>query len=123
MKFEIPIKTVSVANATEHWRTRAGRVKRERRATALVGRALVGRYPVDRALQVRLVRISPGTLDDDNLRPALKAIRDELAVLLGRKDDSERAGVSWLYGQRKERRYAVEVCVELHGEGDAAPGE
>ena len=59
---------------------------------------------------VRLTRVAPSNgLDDDNLRPALKSVRDGIADALGVDDRDPR--VSWEYGQLRgrAREYAVEV--------------
>lgn len=141
MKYRINMKTKRGGNNREHWRTRHRRVKRERGQVALACRDLVGRFPRGAELLVLLVRVAPGTLDDDNLRGSLKAVRDEVARLLGRSDDAK-AGVVWDYGQRSEgylkgpdgktvkspdgKRvgvYAVEVTVSLHGARDVVPNE
>lgn len=59
---------------------------------------------------VTLTRISPRLLDDDNLRPALKAVRDGVADRLGVDDRDPR--VEWRYAQRKGAQKAVEVEME-----------
>jgi hypothetical protein len=64
---------------------------------------------------ITLTRISPLALDDDNLRTALKAVRDELAEgVLGMPNDRD-PRVVWIYGQAKPatpRTYAVRVLLE-----------
>lgn len=67
-------------------------------------------------LVVRLTRISPGRLDDDNVRQALKAMRDQVARELG-IDDRDPL-VKWDYespGQEKGPRgySAVRIEIEL----------
>jgi hypothetical protein len=52
---------------------------------------------------VRITRISSGTLDDDNLRRAMKHVRDTIAAALGVDDGSPR--VAWDYRQEKERGF------------------
>lgn len=107
---DLPIPTISGANAREHWASKARRVEAERgNARVLLVKALrdarlaLPPLPID----VRLVRRGIGTLDDDNLRVALKHVRDGLADELGLKlnrrghaDDSD-ARVSWAYAQEK----------------------
>lgn len=59
---------------------------------------------------VKLTRVAPSNgLDDDNLRGALKSVRDGIADALGVDDRDPR--VTWEYDQRrgKPREYAVEV--------------
>jgi hypothetical protein len=62
-------------------------------------------------LVVTLTRLSPGTLDDDNLRPALKSVRDGVADALGLPDDRD-PRVEWRYGQRTQKEWGVEVRLE-----------
>jgi len=51
---------------------------------------------------VRLERVAPRALDDDNLRGALKAVRDAVAEALGIDDADPR--VRWQYGQAVDGR-------------------
>lgn len=104
--YVIPIKTVPGLNAREHWRVRAKRVKAEREATAWHV------PPFNPPAIVRLIRISPGTLDDDNLQGALKAVRDEVAKLAG-CDDKVGGPLQWVYAQERCRRGEFGVRVEI----------
>lgn len=110
--FVVPVRTRSALNLREHWATRHRRVAAERRATALCCPRELPRLPV----VVELVRVSPGTLDDDNLRGALKGVRDELARRYGVDDRDAR--VDWRYDQRRgpRGRFAVEVTVTAQPE-------
>lgn len=75
--------------------------------------AALGRSPPPRPVLVELTRISAGTLDDDNLRGALKATRDGISKGLGFADDSH-PEIRFVYAQRRAPRgtYAVEVVVK-----------
>ena len=95
--FEIPVKTVSEANSRDHWRQRARRTKANRKAAYLIA------PPHPLPVVVHMTRISAGTLDDDNLRGALKAVRDGIADRLGLQDDSD-PRVRFEYDQRVGRR-------------------
>lgn len=66
---------------------------------------------------VELTRISPGYLDDDNLRGAFKAHRDGVADWLGIDDRDDR--VQWRYAQRgcPLREAAFSVAIEFTGSG------
>jgi hypothetical protein len=55
------------------------------------------RFPLP--VVVKLTRIGQKRLDDDNLRMALKAVRDCVAAWLGLRDDSD-PRVRWEYDQR-----------------------
>jgi hypothetical protein len=102
----IPIKTVSLTNQREHWRVRHRRTRYEREAVSLL---MPKGVPIP--CTVRLTRISPGILDDDNLRGALKSVRDEIAKLSGVDDADPR--IRWEYDQHRAgaRRYEVRVEV------------
>jgi hypothetical protein len=77
--------------------------------------------------RIVITRISPGTLDEgDNLRAALKSIRDEVTKCLGvgktgkdgkfREDDSD-GRLTFVYDQKKgpQNHYEVRVRFELEG--------
>ena len=94
----VPVETVSESNVRGHWSKRAKRAKVQRKASwASLAHAhgLRGVVPC----VVKLVRVSPRELDDDNLRGALKACRDGVADWLGVDDRDAR--VVWEYGQEK----------------------
>lgn len=109
--FTVPIRTKSAANLREHHMARHRRVKSERGAT---GRRWPG-WAFGPLLVVRLTRLSRGRLDDDNLRGALKGVRDEVAAKL-RLDDASPL-VRWEYHQVKGE---PAVRVEVLSPGEAA---
>ncbi len=107
----ISLRTVSSPNMREHWAVRARRVKAERNAArfSLPGQ-LGGRFAMP--CTVTLTRVTPPrgkTLDDDNLRGCLKAVRDGVADWLGVADNDPR--VTWRYDQRKGEAWQVVVEV------------
>lgn len=107
--FTLPVPTVSAANAREHWGEKAKRTKKERQGA----HQHAPHWPFQPLLELQLVRVGPGLLDDDNLRPALKAVRDGLADWLGFGDDSSPL-LAWKYGQRREQvPFFVEVTVRV----------
>jgi hypothetical protein len=115
MTTTVPIRTRSEANLREHWATKARRVKAQRHATrlCLVADSVEhGGVPPRGRLVIQITRIAPRVLDDDNLRPALKAVRDEVAAWLGLPDDRDQR-VSWEYDQRRGKpgQYAVEIQI------------
>lgn len=106
ISFTIPITTKSMSNARLHWRAKAKETASQRRATAY--RTPPTLKALGPLLTVVLTRIAPRQLDDDNLRGALKAVRDQVACALG-VDDRSRL-VSWEYGQESgEASVRVEV--------------
>lgn len=110
----LPLVTVSESNRRDHWTVRARRSRDNR----TVARVMFARARFDATGQiylgcdavVTLIRISPRELDDDNLRPALKAVRDGIADALQIDDRDPR--VKWRYDQRKGPVQAVEVRME-----------
>lgn len=101
---ELPLRIESVANKREHWARKAERTRQHRFAAVAVP---VHPLPC----VVRLVRVAPRSLDDDNLRSAFKALRDGIADRLGVKDNDPR--VTWEYDQVRGRakEYAARVAI------------
>jgi hypothetical protein len=105
----LPIRTQSETNMREHWTKRHRRRAGQRTPTALA-MAVIGRE-YELPVVVRLTRIAPRQLDDDNLRGALKAVRDGVADAFGVDDGDKR--FAWQYDQRRGGvgEYAVEIAV------------
>ena len=108
MRIEFPLKLISAANAREHWSVKAKRVAKERRVVwaELLQVKRLPTLPVN----VKLVRIAPGTLDGDNLQSAFKATRDEIAKAF--KIDDNNILISWFYAQEKSKEYRVRIEIE-----------
>lgn len=67
--------------------------------------------------RITLTRIAPSSgLDDDSLPVSMKAIRDELAKLLGVENDRDPV-FTWVYAQERGRpgEYLVRVAIETGG--------
>lgn len=112
VRVELPLRTVSEANVRDRWRTRARRAANHRGTVAKALRPRTGVLPEGEIVDVELVRVSAGTLDDDNLRSALKAVRDGVADALGLKSDAD-SRVRWSYSQQRCERglYAVRINI------------
>lgn len=124
LRFAIPVKTISESNRRCHWSERAKRVSAQRKAAGIytyqaamwtagfrcLPKQVIGRSPTGR-LTIHMTRVSPGILDDDNLRSALKGVRDGIATSLGVDDGHD--SLRWEYAQRrgKQEEYAVEVVI------------
>lgn len=93
------------AEKTKKQRENVKLLLRQLRAVPRVVNGQPNRY------EVKLVRISPGELDDDNARGAMKAIRDEVAEWIG-LDDRDPL-IVWKYGQEKAERGTCGVRVEV----------
>lgn len=119
LAFDVPVRTVSLTNQRGHWGKRARRAKDERLATWGAWHAtphhyrgaLLGALAAGAQLQVLMRRVDPSRLDDDNIRGALKHVRDELARCLGLADDAD-PRVAWAYDQRHEAG-CMRVDVEI----------
>lgn len=110
----IPIRTVSEANAHEHWRVRQRRAKQQRETARIVLANVVSSAPTRYAglpLIVTLTRIAPRALDSDNLSGSQKHIRDGVADWLGIDDRDPR--IEWRYAQERgaPKTYAVRIEV------------
>jgi hypothetical protein len=97
ISFTIPIQTESMSNARLHWAIKARKVRSQRTATAY--RTPPSLKTLGPLLIVTLTRFAPRQLDDDNLRGALKGVRDQVACALGVDDRSSL--VKWEYSQAK----------------------
>ena len=109
IEFELPLRTVSESNRREHWARKAGRVSLHRGTARLFARSYCADIGVP--IIVQMARVAPRELDDDNLRGALKAIRDGIADAFGVKDNDPR--IEWRYAQQrgKPKAYAVHVTI------------
>lgn len=113
----IPLRTANPLNGShQHWAVKA-RTRKQQRCTVclVVGSFLQGAgftMLPQSAVRVTIARLAPSSgLDDDNLRAALKAVRDGVADALGVDDRDAR--VTWAYEQRrsKPRVWAVEIRI------------
>ena len=111
-KFSVPLRAISYANTRMHWAAKAKVVSRDKLITKMAWlEAGAPKIPVPGV--VMLVRVAPRRLDDDNLRGALKAVRDQIAELAG-VNDAKTELVRYEYDQAKDPRpnhYRVDVIV------------
>ena len=105
--FEMPLRTISEANAREHWAPKAKRA-RVQRETARLSTLAMAPYPRP-PLTITLTRLGKRTLDTDNLARSFKAIRDGIAEALGIDDGDPR--LDWQYGQEIAKKYSVRVDI------------
>jgi len=102
-RFEVPVKVASTSNLREHWAAKHKRTDAQKRAT----RAKCPLWTGGPLLVVTLTRVAPRRLDDDNLRGALKSVRDAVASWL-RIDDASLL-VRWEYQQETGKVPLVRV--------------
>ena len=134
--WEIPLKTVSEGNRSEHWRVSGNRHRMQQAFVRLLFNGL--KSPVSLPCCVKMIRVGGRELDaEDNLRMALKWIKDEISVCLipekrtyyvdkkgktrevkGRADDDPR--IKWEYGQEKGRILGIRIEIS-HQDIDLVP--
>jgi hypothetical protein len=104
LTLEWPMALPSMSNARLHWAAKARRTKAQRVSAGLalrangVGWRLTPLEPGGHLI-VWLDRQAPRRLDDDNLRGAFKAVRDEVAAFFHVPDNYP--SLSWCYRQSK----------------------
>jgi hypothetical protein len=104
--YDLPLRIESTLNRREHWAKRAQRTKLHRFAALAV-------QPHPLPCVVRMIRIAPRKLDDDNNIAGFKALRDGIAKRLGVDDADPR--VKWEYDQERGRAKEYAVRVEIKG--------
>ncbi len=109
MQFSLPLRTVSESNMRSHWLVKAKRVKAQRAAVTLALGPLARRATLP--VVVTITRISPGTLDIDNLWSSQKAVIDAIAWMLGIDDRDPR--VTWRVAQRKGGKGQYGVVIDI----------
>lgn len=106
----IPIETVSEPNQRDHWAVKSSRVKTQRYCVWLfLSRRLYKANPSHK-VDIFLTRIGKRFLDDDNLAGAFKAVRDEIAALIGIDDGDSR--LKWHYNQILKNKFKGELTID-----------
>ena len=107
--FDAPIKVISEANCRDHWSVKSRRRKaQQQEMDIMLLNALQGRK-VPLPCTVKLTRVGPKRMDDDNLANGFKATRDAIARRLGIDDGDPRITFSYEQVAIKERLYNVVV--------------
>lgn len=108
--FHIPLRVHSKTNQRIHWTQRNQIAKHERRSTATAWQLHLGRWVPELPCRIHLVRLSTTKrkMDSDNLKSALKCVRDGIADVIG-VDDGNETLLQWTYGQEQGRYYEVRV--------------
>ena len=111
LTFALPLHLKSRTNSRGHWARGYQRTKSERALIAAAWLKL-GRPQIELPALVTFIRIAPRPLDDDNLRDACKALRDEVAKQLG-SDDATTSPIRWQYEQLRGGAGEYSVRVEI----------
>jgi hypothetical protein len=107
----LPIKTVSEANEREHWRTKHKRKTEQQAIVECEWLRLLGKLRIQLPCMVKLTRIGPNALDDDNLVGAFKHVRDQIARILGVDDGSDQVKFEYAQAPTGLRVYQVEIGI------------
>lgn len=130
-EWELPIKTVSEFNSSEHWSSKSRRHRQQQFFVKLSYQ----RICTEMALPcvITLTRLSPRLLDSDNLGGALKYVRDEIAECIlphtgglyktrtgwrrmkGHADSDPR--LTWQYEQEQTKSYGIRIRIECQKDG------
>lgn len=106
----VPVRTVSEANAHQHWRHRNRRARGQRMVTAALLRHAGPLPPLP--VVVTLTRIAPRSLDRaDNLPGSMKHVLDGVADVYGVDDRSDL--YQWRYAQERGKQKEVGVRVDI----------
>lgn len=115
LTWSAPIRTVSELNCREHPVIRRKRKRAQKHETKIEMLHAMGiRRTFKLPLVIHLHRIGPQLLDEgDNLSAAFKAIRDEIAGIIG-VDDHPGSLIRFEYSQERAgaRRYSVKVTIQ-----------
>lgn len=109
----IPLKIISEANDHTHWRNRQQRAKMQRQVINAIWN--IHQPIIILPNIIRLTRIAPRKLDDDNLVSSLKFCRDAIADLLipglkrGRADGDPRLKFEYAQQSRNKGEYALVI--------------
>jgi|SRR5579863_6336931 hypothetical protein len=125
--WNIPLRTVSEVNSSEHWASRARRHKHQQYIIRLY---CVKQGVIKIPCHVKMTRFSRSLADDDNLPTFFKYIRDELSEYLipekkghyvtkkgqirplkGRADNDPR--ITWTYAQEKANTSSVRIEISF----------
>ncbi len=119
--FMVPdLKTVSEMNQREHWGAKNRRKQdQQERVSVAMQNALRGKR-IELPCIVKLTRIGPKKMDNDNLAGAMKHCQDQIARQLG-VDDGDESKVSFNHYQMPigSRDYAVKV--EIRSRTETSP--
>lgn len=117
LDFSMPVRVISETNAREHWAKKHTRKKEQKDALFTAWLAAINRaeaWPVKLPCVVRLTRVGPKRLDDDNLSESFKAIRDAIAWAIDVDDGDDRIKFEYAQEATGKRVYAVKVEVYSH---------
>ena len=115
--FFAPVRIESEMNSREHWSSRRRRFDRQclavREAMRPAGGFVkdVGEWMKSQSgvVRVKLTRVGKRKLDSDNLAGGFKAVRDQIAFLIGVDDGSDL--YVWEYAQEVGAEYGITIDI------------
>ncbi len=114
---EIPVRTISELNCSEHWAVKSRRHKRQKQ---IVNLALNNRLSeVTLPCHIKITRYSMGTLDFDNMCASQKWVVDAICEMLipglapGRADGDKRITVSYEQEKKNKKGIRVEIISKI----------
>jgi hypothetical protein len=110
LEFTIPgLRVVSEANLRDSWPARFRRKKAQQIEVHAEWKRHARGVKIKLPCVVRLTRIGPQRLDDDNLSGAFKSCRDQIAKEIGVDDGDDRIKFEYAQIAVGRREYAVKV--------------
>ena len=110
---KIPLRVVSEANMSEHWTKKHKRKKEQKRLVTIFAKDAV--RLIKPPVTVKLTRVAPRALDQDNLVASFKHVLDVISDLIhpglapGRADGLGDISFSWHQEKGKPKEYAILV--------------
>jgi hypothetical protein len=101
------VRLVSLLNLREHWSGKAKRAKMQRGIARLAVAPKLHGWDLSGPLVVTITRLSPGTLDSDNLAGSGKHVRDGIADALGVDDGDPR--IEWRVVQVRSKSWGCRI--------------
>lgn len=115
----IPLKVTNPLNGSRFDKSKIGRAGHERTKVAeFLGtpcglRLLAGfreHMDGDGRVEVTMVKLGPGEMDDDGVSGAMKYVRDTVALFCGLDDKDKRW--KWEYGQERHKQTGIRISIE-----------
>jgi hypothetical protein len=112
LEFTIPgLRVVSEANLRDSWPARFRRKRAQQFEVHAEWKRNARGVKITLPCVVRLTRIGPQRLDDDNLGSAFKGVRDQIAKEIGVDDGSDRIKFEYAQLAVGKRMYGVQVQI------------
>lgn len=105
------LRTVSEANDRSHWAVKNKRKQDQQQLVAVAMQNALQGKTIELPCTVKLTRIGPKSMDDDNLIRSCKGVRDILAQKLGADDGSDQIKFEYYQQPVAVRTYGLKVSI------------